>query len=103
MDATHLIDTFRVDGKVAVVVGAGHEAVVVEEHRGHDAGRAVGGCGDHSPAGSVLLVHRQRRKVHPVHGGERVDVLGVQAPVQRRGAPLHAESTGQFALTAAAA
>ena len=89
----------------AVVVGAGHELRVVVQHRGHDAGRAVGGRGDHPPAGGVLLVDGEREQVHPVERGQRVDVavVGQQRAVQRGGSALHVQPAGQLALVAAAA
>ena len=40
--------------------------------RGDDAGRAVGGRGDHAATGGIFLVDRQRVQVHPVEDGQRV-------------------------------
>ena len=51
------------------------EAPVVGDDRRHDAGRAVGGRGHDSAARRILLVDRERERVHPVHHVERA-VLG---------------------------
>ena len=56
----------------AAVARARHEAAVVVQHGGHDAGRAVGRRGHDPAAGRVLLVHRQREQVHPVEHRQRV-------------------------------
>ena len=50
---------------------------VVVQHGRHDAGRAVGGRGDHAAAGGVLLVDRQRVQVDPVQHGQRIAQRGL--------------------------
>ena len=72
------------------------EAAVVVQHRRHDAGGPVGRGGDHAPAGGVLLVHRERVGVHPVHDVQRLHraALGEHA-VQARRAAAHLEHPGQ--------
>ncbi|MCY1417980.1 hypothetical protein D9M71_335260 [compost metagenome] len=50
----------------AVFVGARNKAHVVMQHGGDDAGRAIGGGGDHTAAAGVFFVHRQGIKVDPV-------------------------------------
>ena len=49
------------------LVGAGHEAVVVVQHRGNDAGGAIGWGGDDATTGRVFLIHRQGEQIDPVH------------------------------------
>ena len=68
----------------AVVVGARHEAPVIVEHRGNDAGRAVRGRGHHAAARGVLLVHGERVEVHPVHDDQRVASAASGSPLSLR-------------------
>ncbi len=60
---------------MAALAAAVMEPVIEAQHRRDDARRAVGGGGDHAPAGGVLLVHRQGPEVDPVHGGQGVGDL----------------------------
>src|SRR6266545_4460595 len=84
----------------AVVVGAVHEPGVVVQHRRDDAGRAVGGCGDHPAARGVLLVDREREQRHPVHHPQRIRGVGVcHHPLVEAGrAPLHLQTPREYAV-----
>ena len=91
----------------AVVVRAGHEAMIVVQHGRDDAGGAVGRRGDDTAAGGVLLVDRERVQIHPVEDRQRIAQrrLGAlaQFAVHRRRAPLHLEPARQHAAVANAA
>ncbi len=83
------------------------EAVVVAQHRRHEARRAVGRRGDDATARRVLLVHRQSPEVHPVQRRQRVgDPLvgvGYQRLMHLEGAPLHLQAARQYPVRAHAA
>src|SRR5690554_5178765 len=91
----------------ALLIGARAEAVVVVQHRGDDAGRAVGGGGDDPATGGVLFVDRERVEVDPVERGQRVAQRGLGAGGQfgmHRGcAPADVEPAWQGATVADAA
>ncbi len=90
----------------ALVVGVGHEAPVVLQHRGNDAGRPVGRRGHHPAAGGVLFVDRQGPQVDPVDDHQRVGRRRARSALslrdKRRRAPLHLEPAGENALALAA-
>ncbi|CQB61622.1 Uncharacterised protein [Salmonella enterica subsp. enterica serovar Bovismorbificans] len=48
------------------------EFVVIGQHRGNNAARAVGRRGDHSPARRVLFTHGQGEHVNPVDDVHRI-------------------------------
>jgi hypothetical protein len=81
------------------VVAEFHEVV---QHRRNDPRRAVGGRGDHAPAGGVFFVDRQGEQVDPLHRAQgRADHVGLQflqAAVQLGRAAAHVQATGQDAF-----
>ena len=91
----------------AMFVRAGHEAVVVMQHRGNDAGGAIGRRGDDAATGGVFLVHRERVEIDPVEDRQRIAQRRfrpiAQFRVHARRAALHLEAARQHAGFAHAA
>ncbi len=83
------------------------EAVVVAQHRGQQAGCAIGGGGDNPPSGGVLLVHGQGPEVHPVQGRQGIGetLVGVtgEAPQHLGRTPVDLQAPRQHAIGARAA
>ena len=76
------------------------EATVVAQHGRDDAGGAVGRRRDDAPAGGILLVHRQREQIHPVHDVERTPLrrLLQQHAIHAWRATAHLEHARQHAV-----
>ena len=91
----------------AVFGRVGHEAGVVVQHGGHDAGGAVGGCSDHAAADGVFFIDGQRVEIDPVERGERVAHAGFggarQLAVQTGRAAFDLQAAGHDAHLLAAA
>ena len=79
-------------------VGADEIPVIVQDGR-HDAGGAIGWCGDHPPAGGVLLVDGQRVQGHPFHRPQGVGLVGLggQSGAQRGRTATYLQPTRQHA------
>jgi len=88
-----------------VVRGRGHEAAVVVQHGGNDAGRAIGGGRDHAAASGVLFIDGQRKQIDPVHHVQRVGrcAVGLQLAIEPGCASGHAKAARQGAFLRAAA